>query len=501
MRALLALSFLLLANATHAAAPPAPPDLDALLKRARVRWGAPGLAAVVVRDDRVVYLKGFGVRRHGSAEPVTPDTLFGIGSLTKAFTATALAVLVDEGKAGWDDRVRKHLPWFRLADPLADRDVTLRDLLCHRSGLARHDLLWYRAPWSVEESVRRLAFLPRSTSFRSTYEYNNLAYLAAGLAIASAARTPWHSFVHKRLFDPLGMKGAVFTAQAARKARDHATPHHRDPGGKLTAIDWYPDDRQIRASGSIKASARDLGQWLRLQLAGGSLGERRLVSAEAVGETHTPQVVVPLDRRLARLTGASQVSYGLGWLISDYRGRRLLAHGGAVDGFRAQILLLPAQRTGVVLLSNVDENTFLQATGYVVLDHLLRLPRKDWHGHFKARAAETERALQALARRRAAGRRADTRPARELAAYAGSYHDPAYGTATVTRKGTELTLKWSGFRVPLRHWHYETFIVGGEKKLTNRLGGEFAVFTLDEGAEVRSMHFLGRTFRRVAEKR
>jgi hypothetical protein len=297
------------------------------------------------------------------------------------------------------------------------------------------------------------------------------------------------------------MKGAVFTAKAARKARDHATPHHRDPGGKLTPIDWYPDDRQIRASGSIKASARDLGQWLRLQLAGGSLGETRLVSGEALGETHTPQVVVPLDRRLARLTGASQVSYGLGWLISDYHGRRLLAHGGAVDGFRAHIFLLPAQRAGVVLLTNVDETAFLQAAGYAVLDHLLGLPRKDWHGHYKARAAETERARQALARRRAAGRRADTSPSRELAAYAGSYRDPAYGTATVARKGPGLTLTWSGFRVPLRHWHYETFGVGGEKKLTNRLAGEFAVFTVDEGAEVCSLRFLGRTFRRVPAKR
>jgi CubicO group peptidase (beta-lactamase class C family) len=501
MRALLVLSFLLVGPAARAAAPPAPPDLDTLLTRARARWRAPGLAVAIVRDDRVIYLKGLGVRRQGGKEPVTPDTLFGVGSLTKAFTATALALLVDGGKVDWDDRVRKHLPWFRLSDPLADRDVTLRDLLCHRTGLARHDLLWYRAPWSLQESVRRMAFLPLARSFRSGYRYNNLSYVALGLAITAAARTPWHQFVQQRLLGPLGMKGAVFTAEAARKAADHATPHHRGPAGALIPLTWYPDDKQVRASGSLKAGARDLSRWLRLQLAGGALGDKRLVSAEALAETHTPQVVVPLDRRLARLTGATQASYGLGWHISDYRGHRLLAHGGAVDGFRARLLLLPGKRTGVVLLTNVDDSAFLQATGYVLLDHLLRLSRKDWHGHFQARVAAVERAARLLDRILTAGRRTGTRPAQALAAYAGTYRDPAYGTLTVARKGTGLRLRWSGFHVPLVHWHYETFLVGGQKKPLNRLAGEFAVFTLDEEAVVRSVRFLGRTFRRVAPRR
>ena len=176
--------------------------IDAILGKTRDAWHAPGIAAAVVRDDKV-YLTGIGVRQLGSDRPVTPDTLFAIGSCTKAFTATALALLVDEGKADWDDPVRKHWPGFRLDDPLADRDVRLRDLLCHRIGLSRHDLLWYRAPWSIEESVRRMAYLERSSSFRSTYEYNNLAYLAAGLTIGRIARQPWHEFVQQRLFKPL----------------------------------------------------------------------------------------------------------------------------------------------------------------------------------------------------------------------------------------------------------------------------------------------------------
>jgi CubicO group peptidase (beta-lactamase class C family) len=188
-----------------------------------------------------------------------------------------------------------------------------------------------------------MAWLDQRRSFRAAYEYNNLAYLAAGLAVAGAAGGPWHEFVRGRLFTPLGMKGAVFTRSDALKV-DHATPHRRGPDGKAEPMEWYPDDTQIRASGSIKAGVRDLSQWVRLQLAGGTLDGRRIVSEAALAETHTPQVVVPLGPARARATGATQVSYGLGWQISDYRGHHVLEHGGAVDGFRARIVLLPKDR-------------------------------------------------------------------------------------------------------------------------------------------------------------
>ena len=269
--------------------------LDALFADALKKWHAPGMAVVIVRDDAVVYLKGLGVRETGTDAAVTPDTLFGIGSLTKAFTATTLGLLVDDGKLAWDDPVRKHVPFFHLADPLADRDVTIRDLLCHRTGLARHDLLWYRAPWPPEESVRRMAFLKPSTSFRSTYEYCNLTYLAAGLAITSAAGEPWHEYMTKRLLTPLDMKRVVFRRGDVLKADDHATPHRFGAGRKPFMMEWYPDDKQVRASGSIKTCVRDLAGWLRVQLNGGMLGDRRVVPAAILAETNRPQVVVPVD--------------------------------------------------------------------------------------------------------------------------------------------------------------------------------------------------------------
>jgi CubicO group peptidase (beta-lactamase class C family) len=468
--------------------------IDDILRQTRDAWHAPGLAAAVVRDDNVIYLNGVGVRQLGSDKPVTLDTLFGIGSCTKAFTAAALALLVDEGKADWDDPVCKHWPGFRLDDPLADRDVRLRDLLCHRLGLARHDLLWYRAPWSIEESVRRMAYLERSSSFRSTYEYNNLAYLAAGLAIGRIAKQPWHEFVRERLFKPLKMDRAVFTSGDAQKAADHASPHGHKDKGEVMVIPWYNDDKQIRASGSIKASVRDLSQWLRFQLSRGKFAGKRLISEEGLEETHTPQLPVPLSAA-ERAAGATQASYGLGWHITEYRGQAIQEHGGAVDGFRARIILVPRKKLGLVVLTNLEDSEIVNAAGNALLDHLLDLKPKNWNAFFteehnKAKAVEEERRRNKLKRVPA------TKP-KDLALYVGTYSEPAYGTVTITKKDGSLWLKWSSFQLRLTHLHYDTFVTPAKDvRLPTALRSEMAVFEMNEDGVIDTLRFLGRKFTR-----
>jgi CubicO group peptidase (beta-lactamase class C family) len=473
----------------------APPGTEAVVREGMKAWRLPGLAVAVVRDGEVIYLRGHGLREVGNPLPVTPDTLFAIASLTKAFTATALAILIDEGKASWDDPVRKHLPWFRLADPLANRDVTLRDLLCHRSGLARHDMLWYRAPWSLEETARRMAFLPPTASFRARYQYANLPYIAAGLAVAAAAKQPWDEVVRARLFVPLGMKGAVFTRSAALAAPDHATPHRAGRDGKQRPIEWYPDDKQVRGSGSIKASARDMTAWLKLQLNGGAFDGKRVVSARALAETHTAQVVTPIQPGRARLAGTTQATYGLGWQLSDYRGLRLREHGGSNDGFRARILLFPEKKLGLVLLTNCDEDAGLQATALTLADHLLGLKKRDWHGQYRALAKKAAAARAATRAKKLAARKAGTRPTLAASAYAGKYRDPAYGELEV-RAGGGLELRWSSFALKLEHWHYNTFAVadGGPAR---GLTGELVTFALGADGRVAGARFLGRAFVRA----
>lgn len=467
--------------------------IDRILRTAREARHAPGLAAAVVRDDKV-YLTGIGVRQLGSDKEVTPDTLFAIGSCTKAFTATALALLVDDGKADWDDRVRTHWPGFRLDDPLADRDVRLRDLLCHRIGLARHDMLWYRAPWSIEESVRRMAYLERSTSFRSNYEYNNLAYLAAGLVIGRIAKKPWHEFVQERLFKPLRMDRAVFTSGDAQKDTNHASPHGHDEKGKIVIIPWYNDDKQIRASGSIKASVRDLSQWLRFQLSGGKIGEKRLLSAEALEETHTSQIPVPLSAA-ERAAGATQASYGLGWHLTEYRGHAIHEHGGAVEGFRARIVLVPRKKLGLVVLTNLEDMEIVNAAGNSLLDHLLDLKPRDWNDFFAKEQSKAKEAEEEQLRKKSL-RAPGTKP-KDLALYVGSYSEPAYDTVMIARNGGSLELKWSSYQLPLTHLHYDTFLTPAKDlRLPSALRAEPAVFEMNEDGEINNLRFLGRKFTR-----
>lgn len=458
---------------------------------------APGIAAAVVRGDKIVYLNGVGVREVGGGKNVTADTLFAIGSCTKAFAATALAILVEEGKAHWDDPVRKHLPWFRLDDPLADRDVRLDDLLCHRIGLARHDLLWNAAPWDIEESVRRMAFLQRSTSFRSTYAYNNLAYLAAGLVIGNIAKKPWHTFVRERLFEPLRMSDAVFTSGATQKSANHASPHGYDESGRITVIPWYNDDKQIRASGSIKASARDLSQWLRLQLAQGKIDGKQVVSSAALEETHEPRIPVPLTAA-DRAAGATQASYALGWHISDYCGHSIHQHGGAVAGFRARIILVPHKQLGLVVLTNLEDMGVVNAAGNNLLDHLLGLEKKDWNVFFDQEQRRAKAVEVAKLRKFLSGQVRGTKArAKDLDLYVGTYSEPAYGTVTIARKGDALFLKWSSFELRMAHFHYDTFLTPKKDlKLPASLRAQTVVFEMNEESEMSVLRFLGRKFAR-----
>ena len=361
-------------------AEPLAPAIDAVVKKSLDAWSVPGVAVAVVRDGEVIYLKGHGVKSLDADGPVTPDTLFPIGSCTKAFTTTAMAVLVDEGNMGWDDPVRKHLSYFHLGDPLADREVTLRDLVCHRTGLAPHDLLWYRSPWSPEEVVRRAGLLPLDRPFRTTFQYQSTMFTAAGLAVGSASGQPWQDFVRKRLFDPLGMTASCFTTTAAAKSADRAVGHRLNRLGRPEVVDYYPEEVPDPA-GSIHSTARDLAQWAIFQLGDGRWGGRRIVSAANLAETHTPQMVIRLEGIERELHPETvQMSYGMGWVLEDYRGVGLCSHAGAIDGFRAHITLIPEKKIGIVLLNNLQATRMNLPLSNALVDLLLGLPRKDWNG-------------------------------------------------------------------------------------------------------------------------
>ena len=298
--------------------------LDAIVTRAMKIVGAPGAAIAVVTPEGS-YVQGYGVKKLGGDERVSPETLFPIASVTKAFTATACACLVDDGKLGWDDPVRKHLPGFRLLDPTADANLTIRDLLCHRTGLPRHDSLWYRTNLQRGEILARMAFLKPTASYRGLYQYSNLCFAAAGEAAAVAAGMPFEAYLKTRLLEPLGLHSVTFSGPGLVPTENHAWPHQRKKG-KVTPLDAPLDFFNVGPAGCINASVAELENWLKFQLSGG--GEGTPVSQKSLTETHTPQMIVPFDDLTREFyPDRMHQTYTLGWSRYDWQGHLVLSHG------------------------------------------------------------------------------------------------------------------------------------------------------------------------------
>jgi CubicO group peptidase (beta-lactamase class C family) len=471
--------------------------IDRIMQESLKAWQVPGASLAIVRGNEVVYLKGYGVKEHGSENAVTADTLFAIGSTTKAFTTTAMAMLVDEGKMSWDDQVRKHIPFFRLSDPLANEYVTLRDIVSHRTGLSRNDLLWYNSPWGREEIIRKIGLVKLNRPFRSAYQYQNIMYLSAGYAVGLAANSTFEEFVQKRIFDPLQMTTANFSATAAAKAADHASPHRQTRDKKVEVIPWFNLDNAGPA-GSINASARDMSKWVRFQLGDGTFEGKRLVSAANMAEMRSPQTVVPLDK--AANPDSTMMSYGLAWFIQDYKGHLMVAHTGGIDGFRARVVLVPNSKLGLVILTNSSVGTssasMHMAASNSIVDLLLGLSKRDWNAYYGEQIKNNETQAAAFEKRRESRRHKDTRPSRELTSYAGSYEEPAYGRASVNVENGALVLQWSNFKSKLEHYHYDTFLA----KENNPLASDLILFRLGPDGEVTSISFLGVEFTKVRGK-
>src|SRR5437660_3204106 len=459
-------------------------EIDQLIARAMGTWHVPGTALAIVRNDAVVYLKGYGIRDITTHEPVTPDTIFAIGSTTKAFTTTAMAMLVDEEKMSWDDPVRKHIEFFHLSDPLADAAVTLRDLVTHRTGLTEHFLLWYGSPWGREELIRRIGRVKLDHPFRAVWDYQNLMYLAAGYAGGRAAGSTWEEFLQKRIFDPLGMTSANFSTTVAAMAPNHASPHRVNERGQPEVIPWRNLDN-IAPAGAINDSVRDMSRWLRFQLGDGTFEGKRLLSTVNLEETHTPQMIMRLaESEKAMFPQATQMSYGMGWAILSYADQLLLLHPGGIDGFSSRVVLIPRARLGFVLLDN-SGSQLPTAAGYHLVDLLLGLPRTDWIKAYRELEKKPSTEPESKETKQPARPQQGQQPARELAAYAGAYEEPAYGTLHVFLENGSLTLQWSSFTSRLEHQLFETFVIRDKNPIQN----QEVVFRLDGQGEVTALSF------------
>ena len=468
---------LLSASASAGPTPFTPADADRAAAEAIKEWGVPGAVLVVVRDGKTIVAKGYGVRKHGIPDAVDSDTLFPLASGTKAFTSAVLASLVDDGKLGWDDPVRKHLPTFRLSDPRADALVTVRDLVTHRTGVARHDLLLFHAPWDRAELIRRIGKLPLAGEFRGSYWYNSLLFAAAGQVAANRGDAGWEELVRDRLVTPLGMTGVAITPEEQRAAKNRATGHTRGADGTPTPVAWYTE-HEPNPSNSICATANDLPAWLNFQLADGTHAGKRLVSAANLRETKTPQTPMRIDDGLRdAYPDTVQASYAMGWVVYDHRGRHVVGHGGAIDGFRGQFTLLPKDKVGIAVLTNLAGTRMTNALTNTLIDRLCGLEPKDWNPYFRKLDDTDLAAKKAATEKRDRDRKPDVKPSVSVDAFAGEYAHPAYGTAKVKVADGKLVWEWSSFRLPLEHWEADAFRIRD-----GLLAGEFVTFETADGA-------------------
>jgi CubicO group peptidase (beta-lactamase class C family) len=431
---------------------------DEYVNKAIRDWEVPGVAIAVVKDDQVVFAKGYGLKKLGDPAPVDERTLFAIGSSSKAFTAAAVAMLVDEGKLKWDDPATKYLPGFELYDPYVTRELTVRDLLSHRSGLERGDLLWYGTEYNRDEILRRARFLKPTWSLRSTFGYQNLMYLAAGQLIARVSGKSWDEFIRQRILTPLGMTASGTSIRDFKEADNVASPHGKLED-KVALIQWRNIDN-IAPAGSINSNVVDVAQWVRLQLGQGTFEKKTLISSGAVKEMHTSQTVMRVEPPYSFFyPEAHFLNYGLGWFLSDYRGRKLVEHGGAIDGMRAQVALMPEEKLGLVVLTNRGGTLLPVALMYRILDAYMGAAQpRDWSAELLKTMKSLEAQGEAAAKKLEADRVPDTKPTHAFEKYAGTYENDLYGALKVTLENGRLNLRFGpAFTGELEHWHYDTF--------------------------------------------
>jgi CubicO group peptidase (beta-lactamase class C family) len=425
------------------------PELNRLAVDAMADWKVPGAALAVVQDGELVLAKAYGHRDVEANLPVTTATQFLIGSITKSFTATGVALLHNEGRLDWTKPVRDYIPEFRLHDPVATERVTVLDLLCHRSGLPRHDWVHLPGDRSPAELLGVMRHLEPSRDIRSEYQYNNLGYNVAGLLIERVSGQSYEAFIRARLTDRLGMK-VSFTLEELEASTEPAHPYMMHEDTRLPAMRL---PIRTMAAGAINTSVADLASWMRLHLGKGEFHGEHLLPAQLIDALHAPRVhyIEPGPAEL----GAAH--YGLGFRCQSYRGDRCVFHGGGWPGWGALMTLLPDLGIGVAVLTNRSPSDVLRTLAWHIFDRLRGREPIDWRerGHKRREQAIAQIQVDKDAWEKV--RHANARPAHDLAAYAGDYEHTAYGLMSIKEQGGELHWSWRGMFATMTHRHYETF--------------------------------------------
>lgn len=460
------------------------PNIDNLIERAMKTFEVPGLSIAIVKDGKILFTRGYGFKDLKRKEPVNSQTLFSIASNSKLFTAVAIGILVDEGKVSWNSKVIDKIPWFQMFDPYVTREITVKDTLCHRSGLGlgAGDLLWWpSSSYSREEIIKRIRFIPPSSSFRSGYAYNNLLFLVAGKIIESVSGMSWEDFVTRRILQPVGMK--LSSARVSdMKNRDNIAIPHAKVEGILKEVQPFLNDN-INPAGGIISCAEDMARWMIVMLEEGKINEdKRLLSERnwrEITTIATPRPITDPPQEISELK-PNFSGYGLGIGLRDYRGVKILQHTGGLPGFLSQVTMIPSIKLGVAILTNQESSEAYNSITYSIVDYYLSAPPKDWIASFLKYKERQEASVKEEEKKAAEKRDRASRPSLPLQNYAGLYRDDWYGDVEITWTGEKLRIKFThtpSLTGELEHWQYDTFIARWDERELR--ADAYVTFSLD----------------------
>ncbi len=434
-------------------------ELDDFLHDLPYTWGIPGVAVVVLKDKKVIYSKAFGYRDVANKLEMTTKTIQPIASCTKAFTTAAIAMLVEEGKLEWDKPIRKYVPEFELNDSVVSNRITLEDMLSHRTGLPRHDFVWMNTNFTYNQVLERLPFLEPSKDLRTTFQYNNLMFMAASMVIKKISGVSYNEFVENRIFKPLSMENSNFSITEMQKAADFAYPY-KEKDGETVLCDFVDND-VASGAGCINSSIEDMGKWLQFHLNTGKVGEEQLVSPDNIKRTHKPLIITALgsglDMWIPDQKWIKLQTYALGWAGEIYRGYRTVGHGGGIDGSSSLMTFIPDEDIGVGVIVNKTGSMVPTMVTYHILDRLLELENVDWNGLLKPIEEQVKKIDRETGSKSQELRVLKTKPTFEFHEYTGKYHHPGYGELKINLEGEELTISFGEATYPLTHYHFDTF--------------------------------------------
>jgi CubicO group peptidase (beta-lactamase class C family) len=452
--------------------------IDSYIKQAMNDWKMPGFAVAIVKNDSVILAKGYGLRNIEKNDPVDENTNFMIASCSKAFTTASIARLVDQGKLKWDDPVIKYLPYFHMYDPWVTKEMTIRDLVTHRSGLATFsgDILWLGSNYDKDEVIRRSQYLKPATSFRSRYGYQNIMFSVAGEVIKAVSDTNWHSYIKHNFFEPLGMERSNTTIKEMKEIGNNAWPHRTKDGNVVPQSDYYSIET-VAPAGAINSNVKDMAQWIRLQLNKGKYGDIRIFSERQSNEMWSNNMFI------------GNSNYGLGWFIAYNNGKRVLNHGGGMPGMISDVSIVPEEKLGIVILSNLETGMVGAIRNYI-MDVMIGVEPKDYNKTSLESWSRRMEAYDKENKRREEIRVKNTKPSLALEKYCGTYEDKMYGKTEVSLKDGKLFLQFvpsPTFRGELKHYHFDQFYIDWEDEFLTRgwikfdmnFNGEIRQFTIE----------------------